>query len=218
MIHFENVGVRYGGGPEVLCDVNLHIQPRSFHFLCGASGAGKTTLLRLMMLSMQQTRGLITILGKDTLSLTPAELPAIRRHIGVVFQDFRLLNHLTTYENVALPLRIMGKEEYTYQADVKNLLQWIGLGDHLDDYPSALSGGQQQRASIARALMNRPDILLADEPTGNVDQDLAQRLLRLFLELNKLGTAVIIATHDTKLIEAVNAPRLMLHNTRLTVT
>jgi cell division transport system ATP-binding protein len=217
VIRFENVGLRYGMGPEVLRDVSFDVSERSFQFLTGPSGAGKTTLLRLLFLSLKPTRGLVTVFGKDRGRITRAELPQIRRRIGVVFQDFRLLDHMSTYENVALPLRVRGREEASYRSDVIELLKWVGLGERMHVLPPVLSGGEKQRAAIARALIEQPQILLADEPTGNVDPPLARRLLRLFIELNRLGTAVVIATHDLTLMEQVDARRLVLDGGRLDV-
>ncbi|WP_028034755.1 cell division ATP-binding protein FtsE [Chelativorans sp. J32] len=217
MIRFENVGLRYGMGTEVLRDVSFFLQERSFQFLSGPSGTGKTTLLRLLFLSLKPTRGLITIFGKDRSRITREELPLIRRRIGIVFQDFRLLDHLTTYENVALPLRVRGREEASYRSDVVELLKWVGLGDRMHVFPPVLSGGEKQRAAIARALIEQPQILLADEPTGNVDPQLARRLLRLLIELNRLGTAVVIATHDIGLMEQVDARRMILSGGRLEI-
>nr|WP_112662382.1 cell division ATP-binding protein FtsE [Microvirga flavescens] len=209
-VHFENVGVRYGMGPEVLRDLTFSIEPRSFQFLTGPSGAGKTTLLRLILLSVRPTRGLVSLFGQDVSKISKDGLTALRRRMGVVFQDFRLLDHLTTYENVALPLRVQGKEEASYRAEVVELLRWVGLGDRMHVLPPVLSGGEKQRAAIARALIVRPDLLLADEPTGNVDPSLARRLLRLFIELNRLGTSVVIATHDFSLMDQLNVRRLVL--------
>ncbi|MDP1625765.1 cell division ATP-binding protein FtsE [Parvibaculum sp.] len=217
MIRFENVGLRYGMGPEVLRDVNFHLAPASFHFLTGPSGAGKTSLLKLMFLANRPSRGLITMFGQDIATLPRAELPPLRRRIGVVFQEFRLLDHLTTYENIALPLKIQGRKEESYRADVEELLAWVGLGDRMNAKPPTLSGGEKQRAAIARAVVAQPDVLLADEPTGNVDPEMGQRLLRLFVELNRLGTCVLIATHDRALVEAAGAPELVLRNGGLTV-
>ena len=217
MIRFENVGLRYGVGPEILRDLSFEIRPRSFQFLTGASGAGKTSLIRLIFLSMKPTRGLITVFNRDAASRTKTELPAVRRRIGVVFQDFRLLDHLTTFENVALPLRVLNKEEASYRTDVVELLRWVGLGDRMHAFPPVLSGGEKQRAAIARALISKPEILLADEPTGNVDPPLARRLMRLFVELNRLGTSVVIATHDINLMNQFNARRLVIEEGRLTV-
>lgn len=217
MIRFENVGLRYGMGPEVLHDVSFYIPPRSFQFLTGPSGAGKTSLLRLMFLAIKQTRGLITVFGKDTSLLSRKDMPALRRRIGIVFQDFRLLDHMTTYENVSLPLRVRGREEATYRREVEELLHWVGLGERMNVLPPVLSGGEKQRAAIARALIDQPEILLADEPTGNVDPPLARRLLRLFIELNRSGTAVVIATHDIGLMDQVDASRMILHEGRLSI-
>ncbi len=217
MIRFENVGLRYGMGPEILRDISLHVPAGSFQFLSGPSGAGKTTLLRLLFMSLRPTRGLITIFGKDRARISRTELPLLRRRIGIVFQDFRLLDHMTTYENVALPLRVRGREEASYRTDVIELLKWVGLGERMHVLPPVLSGGEKQRAAIARALIEQPEILLADEPTGNVDPQLARRLLRLFIELNRLGTAVVIATHDLALMDQVDARRLILANGRLDI-
>jgi cell division transport system ATP-binding protein len=217
LIRFENVGLRYGMGPEILRDISFHIPQRSFQFLSGPSGAGKTTLLRLLFLSLKPTRGLINVFGKDRSRITRHELPMLRRRIGVVFQDFRLLDHMTTYENVALPLRVRGREEASYRTDVIELLKWVGLGERMHVLPPVLSGGEKQRAAIARALIEQPEILLADEPTGNVDPPLARRLLRLFIELNRLGTAVVIATHDLGLMEQVDARRMILSGGRLDI-
>ena len=217
MIRFDNVGLRYGTGPEILRDVTFHVHPGSFHFLTGPSGAGKTTLLRLLFMSIKPSRGLIFVFGENVAQLTAAGRSALRRRIGIVFQDFRLLDHLTTWENVALPLRVMGKHESDYREDVTDLLRWVGLGDRINAYPEVLSGGEKQRAAIARAVIARPELLLADEPTGNVDPAIGNRLLRLFVELNRLGTSIIIATHDYGLMEQLDAPRLVLYDGHLQV-
>ncbi|MEL6750801.1 MAG: cell division ATP-binding protein FtsE [Pseudomonadota bacterium] len=212
MIRFDKVGVRYGGGEPVLRDVDLAIEPGSFQFLTGPSGAGKTSLLRLMFLSLPPTGGRISVFGRDAADFTRDDLPEIRRRIGIVFQDFRLLDHLTLYENVALPLRVRGQDEASYARDVVDLLKWVGLSSRIDAFPPVLSGGEKQRAAIARALIDQPDVLLADEPTGNLDPTLARRLLRLFVELNRSGTSVVIATHDVALMEQMPARRLVLED------
>ncbi len=217
LIQFENVGLRYGMGPEILRDLTFTIPGRSFQFLTGPSGAGKTTLLKLLFLSLKPTRGLIRMFDRNISSIPTDELPMLRRRVGIVFQDFRLLDHLTTYENVALPLRVRGKEESSYRSDVIELLKWVGLGERINVLPPVLSGGEKQRAAIARALIDQPEILLADEPTGNVDPPMARRLLNLFLELNRLGTAVVIATHDFSLMDQVDARRLILSEGRLDI-
>jgi cell division transport system ATP-binding protein len=215
VVQFDNVGIRYGMGPEVLRDLTFSIGPSSFQFLTGPSGAGKTTLLRLILLAVRPTRGLVSLFGEDVASIGSDLLTQLRRRMGVVFQDFRLLDHLTTYENVALPLRVQGKEEASYRAEVAELLRWVGLGERMHVLPPVLSGGEKQRAAIARAVIGRPELLLADEPTGNVDPSLAHRLLRLFVELNRLGTSVVIATHDFTLMDQVDARRLVLADGRL---
>ncbi len=211
MIRLQNIGLRYGRGQEVLRDVTFHVRPGSFHFLTGPSGAGKSSLLRMMFLSQSPTRGQINLFSQDVTRVGAARRAQLRRRIGIVFQDFRLLDHLTTWQNVALPLKVVGKHEDDYREDVTDLLQWVGLGERMDHYPSVLSGGEKQRAAIARAVIGKPELLLADEPTGNVDPQMARRLLRLFIELNRLGTSVVIATHDHQLMRQFKAPRLEIH-------
>lgn len=213
MIRLTNVGLRYDRGPEVLSDVNFHLKPGSFHFLTGPSGAGKTSLLRLLFMSIRPTRGQLHMFSQDVSRVSPAKRAQLRRRVGIVFQDFRLLDHLTTWQNVALPLRVVDKRANINddKEDVTDLLQWVGLGDRMHAYPSVLSGGEKQRAAIARALIRKPEILLADEPTGNVDPQMARRLLRLFVELNRLGTSVVIATHDHQLMRQFKAPRIEVH-------
>jgi cell division transport system ATP-binding protein len=215
IVSLQNVGLRYGKGREVLRDINLELQPASFQFLTGPSGAGKTSLLRLLFLSRKPTRGLITMFGKDMATLPRRRLPKVRQRIGVVFQDFRLLDHLTTFENIALPLRVAGKSVKEYRENVHELLEWVGLADYADAYPPVMSGGEKQRVAIARAVITQPDLLLADEPTGNVDPAMAVRLLRLFAELNRFGTTIVIATHDTTLIARSKTPVLELIEGRL---
>jgi cell division transport system ATP-binding protein len=215
VVRFENVGIRYGMDSEVLRDLTFAIEPRSFQFLTGPSGAGKTTLLRLILMAVPPTRGLISVFGEEVSRIPKKGLTRLRRRMGIVFQDFRLLDHLTTFENVALPLRVQGKEEASYRAEVIELLRWVGLGERMHVLPPVLSGGEKQRAAIARALIVRPDLLLADEPTGNVDPSLGRRLLRLFVELNRLGTSVVIATHDLALMDQLDARRLVLGDGRL---
>jgi len=166
--------------------------------------------LRLIYLAQRPTRGLITLFDRDIVTVPRGQLPGLRRKIGVVFQDFRLLDHLSTFENVALPLRLAGTAEATIQAHVRELLTWVGLGDAMAARPATLSGGQKQRAAIARAVINRPALLIADEPTGNVDDQIAQRLLRLFEEMNRLGTTVVIASHNEGLIQRFPHPVLHL--------
>jgi len=217
VVRFENVGMRYGTGPEVLHDISFHLQPGSFHFLTGPSGAGKSSLLRLLYLAVRPSRGLINMFGRDIATTSRRDLPALRRRIGVVFQEFRLIGHLSAVDNVALPLRMAGARRSEVDAHVRELLTWVGLSEHLDAPPATLSGGQQQRVAIARAVINRPSLLLADEPTGNVDDATAGRLLYLFEELNKVGTTVVIATHSAALIERFRHPVLRLAGGELQV-
>ena len=217
MIRFENVGLKYGNEPEVLRDLTFAISPGSFHFLTGPSGAGKTSLLRLLLLSLKPSVGKITMFGETVNRLNQDRLLQLRRHIGIVFQEFRLLDHLTTFENVALPLRVLGQSESEYTDNVKELLDWVGLGKRMDALPAVLSGGEKQRAAIARAVISRPSILLADEPTGNVDPELSLRLVHLFAELNKMGTTIIIATHELPLLDRFKFPRMQLSDGRLTI-
>jgi cell division transport system ATP-binding protein len=215
MIRFENVGMRYGPGPEVLRDVTFQLDPGTFTFLTGPSGAGKSTLLKLLYLAEAPSRGLVTLFGTDLATARRSVFPALRRRIGVVFQDFRLLAHLSAFDNVALPLRLAGRKTDDYTRDVEELLGWVGLGDRMNAKPPTLSGGEQQRVAIARAVVGQPDLLLADEPTGNVDPEIAQRLIRLFGELNRLGTTVLIATHDRGLIERSRSREMRLVDGRL---
>jgi cell division transport system ATP-binding protein len=215
MVRFENVGMRYGAGPEVLRDVTFSLEAGSFTFLTGLSGAGKTTLLKLINMTEPPSRGLVTLFGHDLSVTKRSQFPPLRRRIGVVFQDFRLLDHLSAFDNVALPLRLSGRREEDYAQDVEELLSWVGLGDRLRAKPATLSGGEQQRIAIARAVVARPDLLIADEPTGNVDAEIGVRLIRLFGELNRLGTTVLIATHDRALIEAARAREMRLVDGRL---
>lgn len=210
MLRLQDVGLRYGDGPEILKDVTFSMWPGDFYFLTGSSGAGKSSLLKLLFLALRPTRGSLHIFGEDIGSVKHHKLPPIRRRIGVVFQEFRLLDHLSTYDNVALPLRVAGKAESAYRRDVMDLLDWVGLAQKASSLPPVLSGGEKQRAAIARAVIAKPQLLLADEPTGNVDPALAKRLLHLFLELNRLGTTMLIATHDRGLVKQADRPVLHL--------
>lgn len=216
IVRFENVGLRYGLGPEVLQDVSFTLTRGSFHFLIGESGAGKSSLLKLIYLALKPSRGLISLFGHDIPTTPRPNLPALRRRVGVVFQEFKLLNHLSAYDNVALPLRVAGAKESVVKKHVSELLTWVGLKSHMQARPPTLSGGQQQRVSIARAVIARPRLLLADEPTGNVDDVMGFRLMHLFEELNRLGTTVVIATHNMQVVESLGHGRLLLDGGRLT--
>ncbi|WP_420241870.1 cell division ATP-binding protein FtsE [Roseiterribacter gracilis] len=215
MIRFEEVGFRYGNGPEVLRDVDLDLAPGSFHWLTGASGAGKSTLLKLLHLADHPTRGRVEAFGEDLSELKRRHLPKLRRQIGMVFQDFRLLDHLTVFDNVALPLRLARVRDSSLRKDVGEMLDWVGLADVAGADPRTLSGGQQQRVAIARAVVARPLLLLADEPTGSVDEATGTRILRLFQELHRLGTTVLVATHNELLIERFPHPVLRLEDGQL---
>ena len=203
MVQFDNVGLRYGTDREVLSDVSFTLFPGSFYFLTGASGAGKTSLLKLLYLAQRPSRGMIRMFGTDAITLPRERLPGFRRRLGVVFQDFRLVAHLSAFDNVALPLRVAGVAERDLAKPVSDMLDWVGLSDRVEARPAQLSGGEQQRVAIARAVIGRPEMLVADEPTGNVDPEMAVKLLRLFEALNRLGTTVVVATHDVHLLKKV---------------
>ena len=203
IVQFDNVGLRYGTDREVLSDVSFTLYPGSFYFLTGASGAGKTSLLKLLYLAQRPSRGAIRMFGTDAITTPREKLPLLRRRLGVVFQDFRLVPHLSAYDNVALPLRVAGVSERELAGPVTDMLEWVGLADRMSARPATLSGGEQQRVAIARAVIGRPDLLVADEPTGNVDPEMAVKLLRLFEALNRLGTTVVVATHDVHLLRKV---------------
>jgi cell division transport system ATP-binding protein len=220
MVRFDRIGLSYihasgRHGPEVLHDLSFTLPDGAFRWLLGPSGAGKTSVLRLLYLDVRPTRGRLDLLGTDVASARRSALPRLRRRIGVVFQDFRLLSHLSAFDNVALPLRLAGRPEGQIRADVTEMLRWVGLGSKLGTRPLALSGGEQQRVAIARAVIARPSLLLADEPTGNLDDNQAERLMGLFNELNRLGTTVVVATHNDGLVARHNAPALQLENGRL---
>jgi len=209
IVQFENVGLRYGTGAETLSDVSFNLPAGSFTFLTGPSGAGKTSLLKMLYLALRPSRGLIRLFSEDIVTLPRARLPAFRRRIGVVFQDFRLVPYLSAYDNVALPLRVAGVSEGEIETPVREMLEWVGLASRANARPATLSGGEQQRVAIARAVIGRPDMLVADEPTGNVDPEMAGRLLYLFEALNKLGTTVVVATHDVHLLSRIAHSQLM---------
>jgi cell division transport system ATP-binding protein len=209
IVQFDSVGLRYGTGAEVLRDPDFQLAQGGFYFLTGPSGAGKTSLLKLLYLAQRPTRGRIRLFGAELSDAPRALLPQFRRRIGVVFQDFRLIRHLSAFDNVALPLRISGSSDKDIEGPVREMLAWVGLADRSSARPPTLSGGEQQRVAIARAVINRPDLLVADEPTGNVDADMAQRLLHLFTALNRLGTTVVVATHDVGLISATPGAQLI---------
>lgn len=216
-VRFDNVGMRYGRGREVLRDLTFELGKGSFHFLTGESGAGKTSLLSLIYLANRPSRGLIHLFGQDIAVTSRRDLPHLRRRIGVVFQDMRLLDHISAFDNVALPLRLAGRDPRDYRDDVAELLWWVGLGDRMEALPQTLSGGEKQRLAIARAVVGRPDVILADEPTGNVDPAMSLRILKLFVELNRQGVTILIASHDPELVARSGRPVLQLDDGRLTL-
>jgi len=209
IVQFDSVGLRYGTGAETLSDVSFQLRPGGFYFLTGPSGAGKTSLLKLLYLAQRPSRGAIRLFGEDVGAMGRDRLPGFRRRIGVVFQDFRLVRHLSAFDNVALPLRVAGVEDRDLEQPVREMLAWVGLSDRASARPATLSGGEQQRVAIARAVIGRPDMLVADEPTGNVDPEMAGRLLHLFDALNKLGTTLVVATHDVHLLTRVGRAQMM---------
>lgn len=214
-VRLSGVGFGYADRPAVLRDVNLTLPNGSFHFLTGPSGAGKSSLLRLLTLAARPQAGRISLFGQDVTQLPRRDIPAMRRRMGVIFQDFRLLDHLSAFDNAALPLRLAGERPGDYAADVQEMLRWVGLGARLDALPPTLSGGEKQRLAIARAVVARPRLILADEPTGSVDRPMGEKLMRLFQSLNKLGATVLIASHDEALAERSGAAVLRLEGGRL---
>ena len=215
IVKFEDAGLAYGDAAETLSDVNIALGEGEFRFLTGPSGAGKTSLLKMIYLAMRPTRGNFFLFGEDAVNAPREALPPLRRRIGVVFQEFRLLDHLTAFDNVALPMKVAGVNHNHYREDVSELLNWVGLGHRMEAKPPTLSGGEQQRVALARALVSKPDLILADEPTGNVDPAMSERIMKLFVELNKLGAAVIVATHDLHLVQSLGKPVLRIEDGRI---
>lgn len=212
MITLSHVGLRYDGGPEVLTDISLTLEEGSFHYLSGASGSGKTSLMKLLSLAKLPSRGDITVFGDNIATLSRGQRAQTRQKIGVVFQDFRLLPHLSVYDNIALPLRLANIPDHKIKNAVKDIADWIGLGETLKMKPKFISGGQQQRVAIARAVITKPKFLIADEPTGNLDDPMGEKIMTLFEELNKSGTAIMVASHNKALMKKFKHPVLTLKN------
>lgn len=201
MIELDNVSYSYGGG-ELLSDVRVNLAPGSFHFLTGPSGAGKTTLLKLCYGALHATSGRVRVFNMDVKGLDRDQTANLRRRVGVVHQDCRFLDHLPVIENIALPLTVSGRDTSSEEANLRELLNWVGLSERADALPAELSGGERQRAALARSVILSPEVIIADEPTGNVDWEMSQRLLQLLVELNRMGKTILIATHDLSLIRA----------------
>ena len=215
LVRFEGVGLRYGRNPEVLSDLNFSLPAGSFHYITGATGAGKSSLLRLIYMGVRPSRGSIRLFGQDVTRFSRKNLPLIRRRIGIVFQDFRLVDHLSVFDNAALPLRLEGRPRAELREHVLELLSWVGLGDVVDQFPPALSGGEQQRLAIARAVINRPALLIADEPTGNLDPGLSRTIFGLLSEYSATGAAVVVASHDINLVRAYKGREFSLEQGRV---
>lgn len=218
LIELKNAGFTYGGR-DILSEMTLRLQPGSFHFLTGPSGSGKTTLLNLCYQALLPTSGMVRIFEQDVRAMSRDDIAKMRRRIGVVHQNCQFLDHLSVRENLALPLAVSGREDDIHPSNLDDLLGWVGLTERGDALPPELSGGERQRAALARAIIMSPDLLLADEPTGNVDWEMAQRLMALLVELNKMGKTILIATHDLNLIRTVksevSARVLRINNTKL---
>lgn len=208
LLSAQSIGLRYQGGPEIINGASLDLNEGDFFYLTGPSGSGKTSLLRMLYIGQLPSRGILKIMDHDITMASRQKRAEIRRHIGVIFQDYQLLPHLSLYDNVALPLRLDDIAEHKIKTKVTDILNWAGLGDFLHAKPVFLSGGQQQRAAIARAVVAKPKLLLADEPTGSLDDAMGVKIMTLFQELNKTGTAVILATHNENLIKQFPHPRI----------
>jgi len=216
LVQFEHVSLSYAPDHVVLSELTFGLPEGGFYFLTGKSGAGKTSLLRLLTCAEKPSSGKIFLFGTDVTFAARQELTELRRQMGVVFQDFRLIPNLTALQNVALPMRLAGKEETYIGKHARELLSWVGMGSRADAWPAELSGGEQQRVEIARAVVNNPKLLLADEPTGNVDDETAIKLFHLIDEMNRMGTAVILATHQQHLVDRFKKPSLRLKSGRFT--
>ncbi|MDP2193905.1 MAG: ATP-binding cassette domain-containing protein [Alphaproteobacteria bacterium] len=216
LIRFHQVGLSYKKDVPICFNIDFTFFAGGFYFLTGPSGVGKTSLLKLIYKDLEPTQGFIQVLGRDLARLSTAELPYFRQKLGLIFQDCRLLSHISALDNVALPMKIAGSDIKKARVYAKELLHWVGLGAHLEDFPQTLSDGQKQRVAIARAVITRPKLLLADEPTGNVDNPSAFKMMSLFEELNKVGTTIILATHNRDIVTTFPYPEIQLYHGQLT--
>jgi cell division transport system ATP-binding protein len=217
LVFFENVGLRYDKDNEILKDVDLSVKSGDFYFILGESGAGKSTLLNLINMKIKPTRGFINILGKDVNVVGSSELVDIRRKIGMVFQDYKLIDYISIFDNIALPLRINRVDEDEIVKKVYEILEWIELDQYASVMPPVLSGGQKQRVAIARAVITNPCLLLADEPTGSVDSVMSNKIMEMFMDLNKSGMAIMIATHNIDLVAESNKKIILIQNNKVNV-
>ncbi len=215
MITLQHVTKVYRNSVTALEDVNVEIEKGEFVFIVGASGSGKSTMIRLLLKEEQPTKGAIYVAGKNLDKLTPWKVPYLRRNIGTVFQDFKLLSDKTVFQNVAFALEVIGRQKHIIDARVPEILELVGLGDKLNSYPNELSGGEQQRVSIARAVVNRPLVLLADEPTGNLDPQTSVDIMRLLDKVNRIGTTIVMATHDQAIVDAMRRRVVELDDGRI---
>lgn len=215
IISLDKVMVHYGNGVPILKNMSFKLNKKSFYFLTGASGAGKSTLIRLLYMGLKPASGTLKIFEENVSELSSDEICNFRQRIGVVFQDYNLLDYLTVLENVALPLKVKGETQRAREHQAKEILDWVGLGNCFKLYPEQLSGGQKQRVAIARAVITRPEIILADEPTGNVDEEIADKLIKLFYGMHKMGTCVVVATHYRHFVDKFNFSELAIENNRV---
>ena len=215
MIESSHLSKLYSRGVYAIRDLTINVRKGEFVFLTGPSGAGKSTFLRLLLRQELPSEGDLRVLGRDLAILRPAQVQSYRRSIGFVFQDFRLIPRFTVFENVAFVMRVLGLQLATQQRKTFQVLKWVGLQHRMNAVPPQLSGGEQQRVAIARALVNDPQLVLADEPTGNLDPDLSLEIMNLFREINARGTTVVVATHDRELIRRVGRRSITLEHGRI---
>ncbi|MGN8780650.1 cell division ATP-binding protein FtsE [Acidaminococcus fermentans] len=215
MLEMRHAGKVYPGGAVALEDINVHISPGEFVFLVGPSGAGKSTFIRLISREIEPTSGQILVDGVDVMKLKRGDIPYLRRQLGIVFQDFRLLNDRTAYENVAFAMQVIEAPGHKIRQRVNEVLDLVGLKGRGNNYPGEMSGGEQQRVAIARAIVNDPLLVIADEPTGNLDPETSKEIMEIFSEINSRGTTIIMATHDKTMVDYMQKRVIALENGRL---